>query len=149
MKKLPKKKNALSPLEDVAMKVIWARGSATAEQVREALAGQHQLKDSTIRTILRRLEEKGYATHDLDGRTFVYKPQIAQQNVASDAVRGIIDRFCAGSVENLLVGLVDDKVITPDKLRDLADRIAAAEENQESAGKRKSGRQRDDKTKKQ
>ena len=137
MKKQAKKKAALSPLEDAIMKVIWERGSATAEDVREALADQHELKDSTVRTILRRLEEKGYATHDLDGRTYVYRPQVAQQNVASDAVRGIIDRFCAGSVENLLVGLVDDKVITPDKLRDLADQIAAAEKKQKATAKRK------------
>lgn len=143
MKKRAKKKAALSPLEDAVMQVIWARESVTAEHVREALADQHELKDSTVRTILRRLEEKGYATHDLDGRTYVYKPQVAQQNVASDAVRGIIDRFCSGSVENLLVGLVDDKVITPDKLRDLADQIAAAEEKQKGTGKRKNGRQRD------
>jgi BlaI family transcriptional regulator, penicillinase repressor len=137
MKKQAKQKAALSPLEDAVMKVIWARGSATADDVREALFEQHELKDSTVRTILRRLEEKGYATHDLDGRTYVYRPQVAQQNVASDAVRGIIDRFCAGSVENLLVGLVDDKVITPDKLRDLADQITAAEKKQNAAAKRK------------
>ena len=130
------KKQRLSPVEDAVMKVLWQRKSATADDVRQALAGQHEMKDSTVRTVLRRLEEKGYAEHDLDGRTYVYRPKVAQQNVASDAVRGIIDRFCSGSVENLLVGLVDDKVISPDKLRELADQIDAAEQKQ-SAKKRK------------
>ena len=108
------------------MRVLWKRRSATAEEVRQSLAAEQELKDSTVRTILRRLEAKGYATHTLDGRTFVYAPQIELQSVAADAVRKIVDRFCNGSVENLLVGLVDDEVISPRKLKQLADRINQA-----------------------
>lgn len=69
-------------------------------------------------------------TYDLAGRTYVYRATMAPTNVAAGAVRGILDRFCEGSVENLLVGLVDDKLITADKLKQLADRIAAAEQRQ-------------------
>ncbi|MEO2014960.1 MAG: BlaI/MecI/CopY family transcriptional regulator [Fuerstiella sp.] len=137
MKKKQQKKPALSPLENAMMQVLWSRPQLTAEDVRLALVGRHELKDSTVRTVLRRLEEKGFVEHDLNGRTYVYRPTVAQQNVASDAVRGIIDRFCSGSVENLLVGLVDDKMITPEKLRELADQIATAEAKQKTAKKRK------------
>lgn len=137
MKKSAKKKQQLSPLEDAVMKVVWSKESATADDVRVALTGQHDLKDSTVRTVLRRLEEKGYVEHDLDGRTYVYRPRVAQQNVASDAVRGIIDRFCSGSVENLLVGLVDDRVITPDRLKELANQIAEAEKKQQTKKRKK------------
>ena len=136
MKKKPARKPALGPLENVFMQVLWDSPGLTAEDVRNALAGRHDLKDSTVRTILRRLEYKGYLEHDLDGRTYVYRPRVAQQNVASDAVRGIIDRFCSGSVEDLLVGLVDDKLITPSKLRELADRIAEAEQSQPAKKRR-------------
>lgn len=132
------KKQRLSPLEDAVMKVLWRQESATADDVRQALVGQHELKDSTVRTVLRRLEEKGYAEHDQDGRTYVYRPKVAQQNVVSDAVRGIIERFCSGSVENLLVGLVDDNVISPEKLRQLADQIDASEVKQVKKRKKKS-----------
>ena len=55
MKKSAKKKQQLSPLEDAVMKVVWSKGSATADDVRVALSGKHDLKDSTVRTILRRL----------------------------------------------------------------------------------------------
>lgn len=140
MKKAKKqlaKQPRLSPLEDAVMKVVWSREAVTAEDVRVALIAEHELKDSTVRTLLRRLEDKGYVEHDLDGRTYVYRAKVAQQNVASDAVQGIIDRFCAGSVENLLVGLVDDKMITPDKLRELADQIVAAELKQKKRKPRK------------
>jgi len=122
----------LGPLEHAVMQVIWSRPATTAEDVRMALEGSHDVKDSTARTILRRLEAKGYLEHDVDGRTFVYRPRIEPQSVASQQVRGIIDKLCSGSVESLLVGMVDDKLITPEKLRELADRIAKAEETGKS-----------------
>lgn len=109
------------------MRVLWDRRTATAEVVRSELATHQALKDSTIRTILRRLESKGYATHKLDGRTYIYSPCIESRNVAVNAVRGIIDRFCQGSVETLLVGLVDGEVVSPQKLKQLAERISRAE----------------------
>src|ERR1700682_5311695 len=62
-----------TPLEQFLMDYVWAHPDCTAETCREGLASQRKLKDSTVRTILRKLEEKGYATHDVDGRTFVYR----------------------------------------------------------------------------
>jgi len=126
---MPAKENKprLSALENAVMQVVWSRSRVTAEDVRGLLVRRHDLKDSTIRTILRRLEEKGYVEHDVEGRTYVYRPRVEPQNIAAQQVRGIIDRFCRGSVENLLVGMVDDNLITSDKLRDLADKIAEAE----------------------
>jgi BlaI family penicillinase repressor len=120
-------KPRLSSLESAVMQVVWSKGRLTAEDVRLALAGRRGLKDSTVRTILRRLEEKGYVEHDVEGRTYIYRPRVEPHSVATEQVRGIIDRFCRGSVENLLVGMVDDNLITPDKLRELAERIEEAE----------------------
>jgi predicted transcriptional regulator len=118
---------SLGPLESAVMHVLWDRGTATAEDVRIALETTRVLKESTVRTLLKRLEDKGLLMHDVDGRTFVYRPKVAAQNVATQAVRGIIDRFCAGSVESLLAGMVDGEIITPEKLRELADKISDAE----------------------
>ena len=106
------------------MDVIWKRLSATAEDVREALAARHPMKDSTARTILKRLEEKGYLEHRVEGRTNVYRGIAARQNVAVRAVRQIIDKFCGGSIEQLLVGMVNDEVLDEQELQRLAKRIA-------------------------
>jgi len=122
-----KRKMQLSPLENTVMQVVWERESVTAEQIRVQLARSRPMKDSTVRTVLRRLEEKGYVKHTTEGRTYVYSPTVASRRVATDAVRGIIDRFCDGSVENLLVGMIDDELITPEKLKQLAARVAKAE----------------------
>lgn len=127
----------LSPLESAVMQVVWSRKQATADDVRQALQGSRDLKDSTVRTLLRRLEAKGYVDHEVDGRTYIYRPRVEAQNIATQQVRGIIDRFCRGSVENLLVGLVDDNLITPDALRELADQIAEAERQQKGPRRRR------------
>lgn len=119
---------ALTPLEQLIMDYVWAHPNCTAESCREGVADQRALKDSTIRTILRNLEEKGYVEHTVDGRTFVYRAVDTPQNVAVEAAKQLIDRFCGGSVEELLVGLVDNRVLKPAELKRLAEKIASRKE---------------------
>ena len=121
------KKNTLSPLENRVMKIIWERGEVTADDVRGTMEKAQPMKDSTVRTVLRRLEEKGYAKHRVAGRTYVYSPTVESDSVAAGAVRSIVERFCNGSVEDLIVGMVDNELVTADKLKSLAAKIAKAE----------------------
>jgi BlaI family penicillinase repressor len=118
------RRKPLSGLEHLVMSVVWDRGAATGEEVREALATRHPMKESTARTVLTRLEEKGYLTHSVDGRTNVYRGVDAPQSVAAGAVRQIIERLCGGSVEQLLIGMVDDEVLSERELQRLAQKIA-------------------------
>jgi BlaI family transcriptional regulator, penicillinase repressor len=120
-------KRSMSPLEDTVMRVIWARGPCTADDVRQALSRKQPMKDSTVRTVLRRLEEKGYLTHEVSGRTYVYRERVPARKAATQAVRQIVDRFCEGSVEQLLLGMVDDRILTAEQLEELARKIAEAE----------------------
>lgn len=113
----------LSTLEHVLMDYLWSQGRATADEIRLALLASHPLKDATIRTLLRRLEEKGYASHVVEGRTFVYSGSTGRERVAAGAVRQMIDRFWGGSVKDLVLGLVDDELLRPDELRELAAKI--------------------------
>jgi len=119
-----KPRKPLSELEHLVMQIVWQHNSVTAEDVRTALADRHPMKESTVRTILKRLEEKGYIEHRVDGRTNVYSGLDAPQNVAAKAVRQIIERFCGGSVEQLLVGMVANDVVDEKELQRLAQRIA-------------------------
>jgi predicted transcriptional regulator len=114
----------LGELERDILGIVWRLQKATAEEVREEV--QRPLKDSTIRTVLRRLEEKGYLAHSVDNRTFIYRPAESPQKVAARAVQRIVDWFCEGSVEELLVGLVNSKVVSRAELERLARRVAAA-----------------------
>ena len=117
----------LGELERSILTIVWRIAPITAEQVREELG--RPLKDSTIRTVLRRLEDKGYLAHSLENRTFVYRPAQSRQRVAGRAVKRIVDWFCEGSVEALLVGMVDSKVLDRAELQRLAERIAEAQKS--------------------
>ena len=119
--------NNLGEVEQAVMDYIWSHGPVTAEHCREALASSRPMKDSTIRTVLRRLEEKGYLAHEVEGRTFIYRASDVRQNVAVRAVKGIIDRFCGGSAEELVLGMVDNAVLDRKQLERLARKIAENE----------------------
>lgn len=125
---MPKRPRNLGELEQLVMDYIWSHSSTTAEQCREALLAEHPMKDSTVRTILRRLEEKGFLAHDVAGRTFVYRSAQPRQSTAARAVSHIIDRFCGGSVEQLLVGMVENDVLDSRELARLAQKIARKKE---------------------
>jgi BlaI family penicillinase repressor len=116
-------KPLLTELQQAILDFIWTTGPATSEQVREALRPRHPLKDSSVRTLLRRLEARGYLTHRLEGKVFVYQAAVRPRSVAARAVRHIIDRFCAGSVEQFLVGMVDEKVLTVGEITRLARKV--------------------------
>lgn len=118
----------LGEVEQLVMDYVWARGPSTAEACREALAPKRPMKDSTVRTILRRLEEKGYVTHETSGRTYVYRATEPRESVAVRAVKHIVDRFCGGSVEQLLAGMVKNEVLDRRELEKLARKIARRKE---------------------
>ncbi len=114
----------LGELERDVMQRVWAEGPVTAERVREQLA--RPLKKSTVRTVLRRLEDKGYVTHTVEGRTYLFAAARARGAVAAAAVRRIVDGFCDGSLEEVLAGMVDHQKLDPKQLQALSDRIARA-----------------------
>ena len=125
----------LGDVEQSVMDYIWAHGPSTSEACREGLAASRPMKDSTIRTVLRRLEEKGYLTHEIDRRTFIYRASDARQNVVVRAVKGIIDRFCGGSAEQLLLGMVDNAVLDRKQLERLARKVADRATAEKKEGK--------------
>jgi predicted transcriptional regulator len=110
-------KRSLPPLGDLEHEILtllWKHGELTAFAARQQLA--RQLKDPTIRTVLRRLEEKGYVTHCVVSGTFLYRPKVSAETTAASAVKNIVERFCGGSIERALVGLVDAGMVDSNEL---------------------------------
>jgi BlaI family transcriptional regulator, penicillinase repressor len=114
----------LGDLEREVMQLVWAHAPITAEDVRERLS--RRLKESTVRTVLRRLEDKGYVTHTVEGRTYHFVPAEARGVVAAKAVQRIVDWLCNGSVEEVLIGMVDNAALDPKQLQLLSDKITKA-----------------------
>jgi BlaI family penicillinase repressor len=117
-------KSALPPLGDLEhelLTILWAHGEMTAAAVRKQLA--RKLKDATIRTVLRRLEEKGYVTHSVEAGTFIYRPKESAESAAASAVKGIVERFCGGSIERALLALADAALVEPKRLATIAGKL--------------------------
>jgi predicted transcriptional regulator len=112
-----------SPLEQAVLDFLWTNGPCTADAVREGLMPRHELKDPTVRTLLRRLEQKGYAAHEEQGRTYLWRALERRRSLAARLLREVADRFCHGSVEELVTAMVEDEVIDPRELRELARRL--------------------------
>jgi BlaI family transcriptional regulator, penicillinase repressor len=112
----------LGELERQVLQIVWKAGDVTADQVRQAI--DRPLKESTVRTVLGRLERKGYLTHDVDQRTFVYRAIKPRAQVAARAVKRIADWFCNGSLDDVLVGMVEAKLLNQRDLQRIAERVA-------------------------
>jgi len=110
--------------EQAVMDFLWGNGPASADQCREALRRAWPMKESTMRTVLTRLEEKGFLTHVTEGRTYIYRATEAPTAVATRAVKHIVDRLCGGSAEALVLGMVNNAMLSPQQLERLARRIA-------------------------
>ena len=106
----------LTDLENAVMRVVWNAEPCSVEAVYEVVSRDRDLKETTVRTLLRRLEQKGYLRHESEGRAYLYRSTERPRNFAARAVRQIIDRFCQGSVEELVSGMVDAKMLSKSEM---------------------------------
>jgi predicted transcriptional regulator len=116
---------ALSPLEHEVMQAVWSSGPCSVETVHAAVSRNRDLKEVTTRTVLRRLEHKGHLQHDVEGRAYIYRAVEPPRSIAARAVRQLIDRFCNGSVEELVSGIVEARVLSQAELARLEESIKA------------------------
>lgn len=106
---MPRKRSAvLTDHELRLMEVLWQLGHATVGEVTDGI-GRPPLAYNTVLTTMRTLEQKGYVTHEEDGRAFVYRPLIAQKQAADSAMRHLLRRFFGDSPGQLALRLLDDQ----------------------------------------
>lgn len=112
------------------MGVLWDRGDATVAEVRERLADD--LAYTTVLTVLRTLEEKGYVGHIEEGKAHRYHPRVERGEAGESLLRRVTRKLFAGSPELLLTHLVADRALSAEELRRmrslLDERLAREEE---------------------
>ena len=96
------------------MAVVWELGSATVRDVQDRL--EDPLAYTTVLTILRTLEAKGYLRHEAEGRAHRYHPAVRRDQASSSALRRLVSKLFAGRPEALLTQLVSDQKLTADQL---------------------------------
>ena len=104
------------------MGVLWDVGSGTVAEVRDRLPDD--LAYTTVLTILRNLETKGFVRHEIEGKAYRYFPRVALRNARRSAVARLIERLFKGSPEQLLAQLVEDRALTEDDLQRVRRRLS-------------------------
>jgi predicted transcriptional regulator len=123
----PKKSPTLTEAELRLMKILWARGESTVNELATALPKKNALAYNSVLTTIRILEQKGYVQHRKGGRAFYYVPLVAEEEAGSSEVRLVLSRFFGNSREKLMLSLLGDGDVTPEELQRLRDAIQQAE----------------------
>jgi len=125
----------LTPAELEIMKVLWETGGGTVRSVREKLPGHPGPAYNTVQTLLNILHRKGKVKRTLKGKSYEYAPKVSREGAVSHAIRDLLDRLFGGSAEDLVMTLLKDRHLTPEKLEHLKQLV---EEDQ--AGRRNAER---------
>jgi predicted transcriptional regulator len=113
----------LTPQELALMTIVWERGPSTVRDVYEALLAGRRVAYTTVMTMMNVLERKGHLRKRVEGRSYVYQAARPRGQVVGSMVREFVDRVFGGSVEPLLVHLLEDRKLTPAELDRLARRV--------------------------
>lgn len=130
----PKKSITLTEAELRLMKILWQRGESAVNDLVAAMPDGETLAYNSVLTTVRILEQKGYVEHRQEGRAFVYRPCVAENEASRSEVRHVLSRFFGNSRERLLLSLIGDEEISPEELLRLKEAINnAAEDGLEGA----------------
>jgi len=115
----PRKSETLTEAELRLMEVLWQKGSATVQQVLDALPAKPVLAYNSVLTTIRILENKGYVRHLKDGRAHVYTPIIERHEASRSEIRHLVGRFFKDSQELLVINILEDRGIDEAELKRL------------------------------
>ena len=120
-----RKTERLTPLELEIMKVLWETGAANVQTVQQQL--ERELAYTTVQTMLNILHRKGKVKRTLKDRAYFYKPTVSRRQVVRQTVNDLVEHLFGGSVENLVMSLVETKHLTPEKIDRLNTLLKEAE----------------------
>jgi predicted transcriptional regulator len=118
----------LTPQELAIMKVVWRKDEATVRDVHEALNERRPVAYTTVMTMMRILEGKGYLTKATDEKAHVYRPAKPSQQVLGGMVRDFLDRVFDGASDNLLLHLAKDSRLSDKQRRTIEKLLEEMEE---------------------
>lgn len=128
----PKKSNTLTEAELRLMKILWRRGESAVTDLVSAMPEGEQLAYNSVLTTIRILEQKGYVEHRQEGRAFVYRPCVAEDEASRSEVKHLMSRFFGNSRERLLLSLLGDDEISAEELQRLREAIESARPDAEA-----------------
>jgi predicted transcriptional regulator len=103
---------AMSPAETEILRLVWRLGSATVQDVCDALPKERSVTYATVQTLLRRLEKKGYISHEVKGKAHLFRPAVNREDVIHRTVNDFVDRLFGGDPVPLMMHLADHSKLT-------------------------------------
>jgi predicted transcriptional regulator len=126
---------ALGDREIEIMRALWVAGSGTVAEVRRKLAAE--LAYTTVLTILRNLEAKGYVSHEEEGRVHRYSPLLGRSRATKAAICRVVDSFFEGSPEQLVRYLAQQRMVSRKNLKRIRRELGKGKVSPEAAPKKK------------
>jgi len=121
------KNTTLTPQELEIMKLVWQRGDATVRDIYEALLERRKIAYTTVMTMMKILEAKGYLKKRRQDRAYLYRPAHPKNQVIGGMIREFVDRVFNGSAEPLLVHLVKSRHLSEKDLQKIARMVEESE----------------------
>jgi predicted transcriptional regulator len=109
------------------MALVWERGEVTVAEVWEALRAKRRVARNTVQTLMTRLEEKGWLKHRAEGKTFCYSAAAERESALGQVVSRLVDTAFAGSVEGLVMALLDGRGVSAAEAARIREMIERAE----------------------
>ena len=113
-----RKSETLTEVELELMDVLWDKGQATVTDIVEALP-EERLAYSSVLTMMRILEQKGYVAHEKEGRAFIYRPIVDRRQAQQSVIGYLLKRFFDNSPEQLVVNLLEHEEVGPREVKRL------------------------------
>jgi predicted transcriptional regulator len=113
------KLRAMSPAETEILRLVWQLGEATVQQIHDALPANRPVAYKTVQTLLRRLEDKGYLKHTLEGKAHVFRPAVKREAVVKRTVLDFLDRLFGGDPRPLMQFLAREGRINAEDIKEL------------------------------
>lgn len=117
----------LTPAELELMTILWDAGPSTVQAVVDRLPKDRDLAYTTVQTVLNTLHRKGKVKRKLDNRAYYYSPSVSRTHAAASALQDLVGSLFGGSPELLVLSMLETHQLTPKKLRELEQVVAAAE----------------------
>ena len=118
-----KNSSSLTPLELEIMQALWSIGPSSVQIVKDRLGGDPGLAYTTVQTMLNVLNRKGHVKRILHGRAYEYKPLVSKDKALSAALRDVVAKMFGGSAEELVMSLIQDRQIDPERIAELSKKL--------------------------
>ncbi len=132
----PKKLEPLSEKQREIMEVVWELGKASVFEVRDELSKHREVARNTVRTMMERLEEKGWLTHHVIGRTYFYTALVTKEVSIGERIADVVDKVCDGRPESLMAALLDYRGLNPEEIERIQKLLADAQRENTRAKKK-------------